>query len=92
MNEYPKVHQCIHLTNKDDTPKVVTKREEDKLICKGHILNALSDWLYDLYTNTHSVREIQEALEKKYKVRKEGTKKFLICQYIDFKASLTTNS
>ena len=35
----------------NDTPQVVAAREEDELICRGHILNALSDRLYDLYTN-----------------------------------------
>ncbi|KAL6351005.1 hypothetical protein AAG906_031591 [Vitis piasezkii] len=72
----------------NDTPQVVAarkKREEDELICRGHILNALSDRLYDLYTNTYSTREIWEALENKYKAEEEGTKKFLISQYIDFK-------
>ncbi|RVW62744.1 Retrovirus-related Pol polyprotein from transposon TNT 1-94 [Vitis vinifera] len=72
----------------NDTPQVVAarkKREEDELICRGHILNALSDRLYDLYTKTNSAREIWEALENKYKAEEEGTKKFLISQYIDFK-------
>ncbi|RVW41670.1 Retrovirus-related Pol polyprotein from transposon TNT 1-94 [Vitis vinifera] len=58
----------------NDTPQVVAarkKREEDELICKGHILNALSDRLYDLYTNTNSAREIWEALENKYKAEEE---------------------
>lgn len=32
------------------------KCQEDELICSGHILNALSDRLYDLYTNTASVK------------------------------------
>ena len=65
----------------DDTTEVVAKRkkrEEDELICRRHILNALSDILYDLYTNTYSVREIWEALENKYKTKEEGIKKFLI--------------
>ncbi|RVW77298.1 Retrovirus-related Pol polyprotein from transposon TNT 1-94 [Vitis vinifera] len=58
----------------NDTPQVVAarkKREEDELICRGHILNALSDRLYDLYTNTNSAREIWEALENKYKAEEE---------------------
>ncbi|RVW89177.1 Retrovirus-related Pol polyprotein from transposon TNT 1-94 [Vitis vinifera] len=58
----------------NDTPQVVAarkKREEDELICRGHILNALSDRLYDLYTNTNSMREIWEALENKYKAEEE---------------------
>lgn len=51
----------------------------------GHILNALSDRLYDLYTKTSSGKEIWNALEYKYKAEKEGTKKFLISKYFDFK-------
>ena len=54
----------------DDTIEVVAKmkmREEDELICRGHILNALFNRVYDLYTNTHSAKEIWEALENKYK-------------------------
>ncbi|KAL6314756.1 hypothetical protein AAG906_027104 [Vitis piasezkii] len=58
----------------NDTPQVVAarkKREEDELICRGHILNVLSDRLFDLYTNTNSMREIWEALENKYKAEEE---------------------
>ena len=61
------------------------KRQEDELICRGHILNALSDRLYDLYTDNSSARDIWNALEFKYKAEKEGTKNFLISKYFDFK-------
>ena len=61
------------------------KWQEDELICRRHILNALSDRLYDLYTSTQSTREIWNALEFKYKAEEEGTKKFLISKYFDFK-------
>ena len=71
----------LEATKENDTQEVIKemkKREEDKLICRGHILNALSDRLYDLYTNTKTTKEIWEALEKKYKGEEEGNKKFLI--------------
>ena len=61
------------------------KRQEDELICRGHILNALSDRLYDLYTDNSSTRDIWNTLEFKYKAEEEGTKKFLISKYFDFK-------
>ncbi|KAM6541489.1 hypothetical protein CsatB_005936 [Cannabis sativa] len=73
-----------------DTPEMVEKRrkrEEDNLLCRGHILNALSDRLYDLYTNTNSAKEIWNALEAKYKAEEEGTRKFLISQYFEFSFS-----
>ena len=59
-------------------------RKEDEIICRGHILNVLSDRLYDLYTVEPSAKEIWKALEFKYKAEAEGTKKFLIFKYFDF--------
>ena len=74
-------------SDKDTDEKRVErkKREEDEIICRGHILNSLSDRLYDLYTVEPSAREIWNALEFKYKAEGEGTKKFLISKYFDFK-------
>uniref|UniRef100_A0A2N9JAE7 CCHC-type domain-containing protein n=1 Tax=Fagus sylvatica TaxID=28930 RepID=A0A2N9JAE7_FAGSY len=47
------------------------KREEDELVCRGHILNTLSDRLYDLFTTMTSPKEIWKALETKYKTEKQ---------------------
>uniref|UniRef100_A0A2N9I1Q4 Uncharacterized protein n=1 Tax=Fagus sylvatica TaxID=28930 RepID=A0A2N9I1Q4_FAGSY len=54
------------------------KREEDELVCRGHILNTLSDRLYDLYTTMTSPKEIWKALETKYKTEKQGTVNYVI--------------
>ncbi|KAL5582208.1 hypothetical protein UlMin_014650 [Ulmus minor] len=74
-------------THKDtDEVKATRKqREDDESICRGHILNALSNRLYDFNTNTKSAKEMWTALEFKYRVEEEGTKKFLISKYFDFK-------
>nr|XP_023910572.1 uncharacterized protein LOC112022229 [Quercus suber] len=61
------------------------KREEDKLICRGHIFNTLPDRLYDLYTSMKSPKEIWNALEAKYKTEKVGMNKFIIQKYFDYK-------
>ena len=47
-------------SDKDTNEKMAErkKREEDEIICRGHILNLLSDRLYDLYTVEPSAREI----------------------------------
>ena len=71
----------------EDTEKVKAtrkQREYDELICREHILNVLSDRLYDLYTKTKSAKEIWTALEFKYKAKEKGTNKFLISMYFDF--------
>ncbi|XP_057452128.1 uncharacterized protein LOC130743934 [Lotus japonicus] len=72
----------------DDSDELKTERKkriEDELLCRGHILNTLSGRLYDLYTDTQSTVEIWKALEFKFKAEEEGTKKFLISKYFDFK-------
>ncbi|XP_071912380.1 uncharacterized protein [Coffea arabica] len=61
------------------------KRAEDELLCRGHIMNTLSDRLYDLYTAVKSPKEIWNALEYKYNTMKQGADKFLIMQYFDFR-------
>ena len=75
-------------TSDEDTNEIKAqrkKREEDELICKGHILNTLSDHLYDLYISMKSSKEIWNALEAKYKTEKIGTNKFIIQKYFDYK-------
>ncbi|KAL5560517.1 hypothetical protein UlMin_036728 [Ulmus minor] len=42
----------------DEVKASIKQREDDELIYRGHILNALSNKLYDLYTNTKSAKEI----------------------------------
>ncbi|KAJ0106520.1 hypothetical protein Patl1_18774 [Pistacia atlantica] len=42
----------------DEMKATNKQKEDDELICRGHILNALLDRLYDLYTNTKSAKEI----------------------------------
>ncbi|KAK3004378.1 hypothetical protein RJ639_020017 [Escallonia herrerae] len=53
-------------------------------MCRGHILNALSDRLYNYFKSFDSAKEIWKDLEYKYKVQEEGTNKFLISEYNDF--------
>ncbi|PKI56045.1 hypothetical protein CRG98_023563 [Punica granatum] len=57
----------------DATPEEIAKvvelkkkREEDKFTCRGHILNTLSDRLYDLYMSMQSPMEIWKAFEENY--------------------------
>ena len=45
------------------------KYEEDELLCRGYILNNLSDLLYDLFTSIKFVKEIWNSLEYKYNTK-----------------------
>ena len=72
----------------EDTDEIKThrkKQEEDELICRGHILNTLSDRFYDLYTSMKSPKEIWNDLEAKYKTEKVYMNKFIIQKYFDYK-------
>ena len=57
------------------------RKEEESLAC-GHIKNALSDRLYDLYSSISDPKELWNALEYKYKAQEEGTNKYLVSQYL----------
>ena len=50
----------------DEIKEVRKKREEDEVRCRGFILNALSDRLYDLFSTLKMPQEIWRALENKY--------------------------
>ncbi|KAL5712633.1 hypothetical protein ACHQM5_014784 [Ranunculus cassubicifolius] len=68
--------QPLPEATENDTEKMIAdrkKREEDELICRGHILNALADRLFDLYSLIKTPTEIWNALEHKYTVEKIAT-------------------
>ena len=68
-------------SDKDEqTKKDRSKCEEDELLCRGHILNNLSD----LLTSVKIAKEIWSALEFKYNNEKQGVEKFLIMKYFEF--------
>lgn len=82
----PKLEPIREPSDKDSDNIVADrkKREEDELVCRGHILGTLSDRLYDLYAHIQSPKEIWEALEHKYTTEKRGTDKFLMFKYYEF--------
>ena len=77
----------ISAPQEDDSEEIKAgrkKREDDEVRCRGHILNSLSDRLYDLYRSFKSPKEIWDALEVKYNSEKQGTDKFMCMKYIEF--------
>ncbi|GJV10749.1 zinc finger, CCHC-type containing protein [Tanacetum coccineum] len=45
--------------------RIRAKWENDDYICRGHILNVMSDSLFDVYTNVESAKELWNSLESK---------------------------
>ncbi|KAJ9554640.1 hypothetical protein OSB04_018685 [Centaurea solstitialis] len=55
-----------------------SKWENADYICRGHILNGMSDSLFDVYQNVESAKELWDRLEAKYMAEDVSSKKFLV--------------
>nr|GEU86754.1 zinc finger, CCHC-type [Tanacetum cinerariifolium] len=63
--------------------RISAKWENEDYICRGHILNGMSNSLFDVYKNFESAKELWDSLESKYMAEDSSSKKFL-----DFKHTL----
>ncbi|GKE46299.1 zinc finger, CCHC-type containing protein [Tanacetum coccineum] len=64
----------------DDTVEVIRRRakwENDDYVCRWHILNGMSDPLFDIYQNVESAKELWDSLESKYMAEDASSKKIL---------------
>ncbi|GKA30208.1 zinc finger, CCHC-type containing protein [Tanacetum coccineum] len=72
----------------DPTVKQVRKRakwENDNYVCRGLILNGMSDSLFDIYQNVKSSKELWNSLEAKYMAQDASSKKFLVSNFTNYK-------
>ena len=73
----------------DDEPLEATRKrckwENDDYICRGHILNGMSDSLFDVYQNVESAKELWDNLESKYMSEDASSKKFLVSNFMGYK-------
>ncbi|GJX73673.1 zinc finger, CCHC-type containing protein [Tanacetum coccineum] len=60
-----------------------TKWDNDDYVCRGLILNGMSNSLFDIYQNVESSKELWDSLEAKYMVEDASSKKFLVSCIID---------
>nr|GEU89063.1 zinc finger, CCHC-type [Tanacetum cinerariifolium] len=59
------------------------KWDNDDYVCRGLILNGMSDSLFDIYQNVKTSKDIWDTLEAKYMVEDASSKKFLVSCIID---------
>ncbi|XP_035845168.1 uncharacterized protein LOC118491467 [Helianthus annuus] len=59
--------------------------ENDDYICRGHILNEMSNALFDFYQNTESAKQRWDSLESKYMAEDASSKKFLVSNFFNYK-------
>ncbi|KAI3749922.1 hypothetical protein L2E82_20543 [Cichorium intybus] len=75
-------------TNEDETleaTRIHNKWENDNYIFLGHILNGMSDALFDIYQNVAEARELWDILEAKYIAEDALSKKFLLSDFNNYK-------
>ncbi|GJS95121.1 zinc finger, CCHC-type containing protein [Tanacetum coccineum] len=73
---------------KDETLEQTRKRckwENDDYICHGHILNGMSDALFDVYQNVGSAKELWDQLESKYMAEDASSNKFRVSNFNNYK-------
>ena len=61
------------------------KFEKDNRTARGHLLNHMSNSLFDLFVNKKSAKIIWETLEKKYGADDAGKKKYVVGNWLRFK-------
>ncbi|GJV50765.1 zinc finger, CCHC-type containing protein [Tanacetum coccineum] len=72
----------------DVTVEQIRKRakwDNDDYVCRGLILNGMSDSLFDIYQNVESSKELWDSLEAKYMAEDASSKKFLVSNFTNYK-------
>nr|GEZ99672.1 hypothetical protein [Tanacetum cinerariifolium] len=59
------------------------KWDNDDYVCRGLILNGMFDFLFDIYQNVETSKELWDTLEAKYMAEDASSKKFLVSCIID---------
>ena len=54
-------------------------------LCRNYVMNALTDSLYNVYTDKKTAKELWELLDRKYKTEDAGAKKFVVGRFLDYK-------
>ncbi|GJS89434.1 hypothetical protein Tco_0772070, partial [Tanacetum coccineum] len=71
-----------------ETTRKRMKWENDDYICRCHILNGMSDSLFDIYQNAESAKTLWESLEFKYMAEDASATKFLVSSFMNYKKFL----
>ena len=72
----------------EETAQETRKRQKwdkDDYVCRGYILNGMSDFLFDTYVPISTAKELWEKLEARYMNEDATSKKFLVTRWNNFK-------
>ncbi|GKD21184.1 hypothetical protein Tco_1222887 [Tanacetum coccineum] len=65
--------------------RIRAKWENNDYICRRHILNGMSDSLFDVYMNFELAKELWDSLESKFMAEDASSKKFLVSNFNNYK-------
>ena len=64
---------------------VVDAWKHSDFLCRNYVMNALTDSLYNVYSNKNTTNELWESLDQKYKTEDVEAKKFAVGCFLDYK-------
>ena len=56
---------------------VVDSWKHSDFLCRNYVMNAFTNSLYNVYTDKKTTKELWESLDRKYKTKDVGAKKFV---------------
>jgi len=85
--DYVLITPCptIHEDSTLEQRRANSKWLRDEPMCRGHILNGLSDDLFDVYQNVENAKDLWEKLEKRYLKEDATSKKFLSSNFMNYR-------
>ncbi|KAL6335103.1 hypothetical protein AAG906_026483 [Vitis piasezkii] len=83
------LHEDAPTIKEGETDKQIAAAVEawkhSDFLCKNYILNGLDNTMYNVYSQVKTAKELCESLEKKYKTKDAGMKKFIVGRFLDYK-------
>ncbi|KAK3006238.1 hypothetical protein RJ639_016809 [Escallonia herrerae] len=67
------------------TVAAVDAWKHSDFLCKNYILNGLDNSLYNVYSPMVNAKALWKSLERKYKTKDIGSKKFIVGKFLNFK-------
>ena len=64
---------------------VVDAWKHSDILCRNYVMNGLADFLYNVYSNKKTTTELWASLDRKYKTKDVGAKKFIVDRFLDYK-------
>ncbi|KAD6118765.1 hypothetical protein E3N88_10036 [Mikania micrantha] len=58
--------------------------KHSEYLCRNYVLNGLVDALYNVHCKITTTKELWESLDRKYRTKDAGTKKFVVARFLDY--------